>query len=966
MSYNEDDIREIFRRAFEQGEQRRPDPESPNEPPENRPPIQLPTGFLRSRGFWFVVILFILFTSFNRIITTYTDWRWFQMVGYDAVWLTRIGAQLVTFAVFFVLALGALLLNLRLALRGAEQSSTSTFLPGQYRGFRWFLRLIAVFFSFTLASAAATTWDEWLLFFNRAPSEVVDPVFGRSLSFYFFELPIYNFLRGWLLPLTFFSIVGIIAIYALHNIEPLRRGAWQPQRIASLRRHVAVLGAAFALLIALGHYLARFGLVYNSSDADLVAGAGYTDVNISARIYLLNALLMAIVAGALLLNIGRFNLRPIIAAVALWFISVVILNGVVPAVVEQYIVQPNQLSREGEYLANNIEFTRKAFGIDDVEQREFGTVTQVSAEDLAQNEAALQNMRLWDYRLLPQNYEQLQSLRTYYQFGDVDIDRYMIDGELRQVMLSARELDKSESALPNQTWENLRLEFTHGYGIVMNPVDRFTRDGQPEFFIGDIPPVSTIDLTIERPEIYYGEEIPSDDIVYVGNPERGEFSYPSGATNVRTVYEGKGGVPVGGFFNKLAFVIRFGDWNALFNNDINPETRLMFRRQILERIDAITPFLQYDFDPYLVVADGRLLWVVDAYTTDTRYPYSDRFISGQPEDRNFNGINYIRNAAKITVDAYDGTVTYYLADESDPLVKSYAAVFPGLFRPMATMSDDLRAHIRFPETLFRIQAQQYLEYHMTDVNVFFNQEDLWEIPLETFQDAGPTELLEPYYVIFNLPGEEQTEYLLIQPYTPVQKNNMVAWMAARNDGENYGQLVAYVLPKQQVIDGPIQVEAQIEQDPEISQQLSLWNEGSSEAIRGNLIVIPLNNSFLYVEPLYLRSSGGGSRPELKRVIVASGGDVVMEDTLAQALAELVNVRATDIGNIVPLPEVDTGDDGEEVVVSDDLQSVIDSANANFEAAQTAQREGDWAAYGDALDRLERDLNQLELLIQEQP
>ncbi len=961
MANNEDDIREIFRRAFEQSNPP-PRPNSPNEPPVNRPPIQLPTGFLRSRRFWFFVIFLILLTSFNRIITAYTDWRWFQMVGYDSVWLTRIAAQLITFVIFFVLALTALMLNLRFALRGAEQSSPSSFLPGQYRGFRWFLRFVAGFFAFTLASAAATTWDEWLLYFNRAISPIVDPIFGRSLSFYFFELPIYNFMRGWLLPLTFFSGVAVVAIYAIHNIEPLRRGNWQPQMIAPLRRHIAILGAAFALLMAVGHYLARYGLVYDSSGNDLVAGAGYTDVNISARIYLLSATLMVVIAVALLLNIRRFNLRPLVAAVALWLISVIVLNGIVPAIIEQYVVLPNQLSREGQYLEHNIEFTRRAFGIDDVKEREFGTVTQVSAEDLAQNEAALKNMRLWDYRLLPQNYEQLQSLRTYYEFGDVDIDRYMIDGELRQVMLSARELDKS--ALPNSSWENLRLEFTHGYGIVMNPVDRFTRDGQPEFFISDIPPITTVDIPIDRPEIYYGERITSDDIVYVGNPERGEFNYPSGATNVRTVYEGKGGVAVGGFFNKLAFVTRFGDWNALFNNDITPDTRLMFRRQILERIDAITPFLAYDFDPYLAVVDGRLLWIVDAYTTDTRYPYADRFLSGQPEDRNFNGINYIRNAAKITVDAYDGTVTYYLADESDPLVRSYAAAFPELFRPMSAMSPALRAHIRFPETLFRIQAQMYLEYHMTDVNVFFNQEDLWEIPLETFQDAGAAEQLEPYYVIFNLPGEEETEYLLIQPYTPSNKNNMVAWMAARNDGENYGELVAYVLPKQQVVDGPIQVEAQIEQDPEISQQLSLWNEGSSEAIRGNLIVIPLNNSFLYVEPLYLRSSGGGSRPELKRVIVASGGDVVMEDTLAEALAQLVNVRAAEIGNIVPLPEGGTEDDGGAAVVevSDDLQTVIDSANANFNAAQEAQRAGDWAAYGEALERLEQDLNQLDLLI----
>lgn len=960
----EDDIREIFRRAFEQAEGRRTPngelDEEGGEPPNGVPRRQtpsLPSGWWKDRRLWIGLIFFIIFVSFNGVITAYTDWLWFTNIGYVDVWLTSWGAKLITFAVFFVVAILVLWLNVQLALRGAKATSQSAFQPSEFAGFRVLLMGGAAFLAFSFASAAGSMWEQFLQFIYRTGSETVDPIFGKSLTFYFFELPVYSFIRGWFMPLIFFSLLAVVAIYAVHNLEHLRTNPIHLQTLAPLRRHVAILATILALLIATGHFLDRYKLLLKNSGTQLVAGAGYTDINVTSRILLINATLMLIVAAALLLNIQRLNLRLLVVSVGLWFLSLFILTGIVPSIVERYVVKPNQLTRESPYLQYNIDSTRKAFGLDQIEVRDFGTVNPLTSADLSENADALTNIRLWDYRVLPDNYEQLQALRPYYQFSDVDIDRYEIDGVTRQVMLSARELNKS--AIGNQSWENLHLEFTHGYGLVMNPVDRFTRDGQPEFFISDIPPVSTTEIEITRPEIYYGEKNTADDIVFVGSP-RGEFDYPFGETNERTTYTGKGGVAIGGFLRKLAFAIRFGEINILINDDITPETRVMFNRNIKERIKKITPegFLIPDSDPYVVVADGRVYWMIDAYTVSNSYPYS-----GSTQGR----INYIRNAAKIVVDAYDGTVTYYLVDQQDPIVSTYARIFPNLFRPLSEMPASLQSHIRYPEQMFRIQASQYLKYHMTNLNVFFNKEDLWAIPKETFKE-NESEDMEPYYVDLTLPGEDGSEYLLIQPYTAHGKTNMVAWMAARNDAENYGELVVYTLPKQQVVDGPIQIEAQIEQDSEISSQLSLWNEGSSQVIRGNLIVIPLNNSFLYIEPLYLQSEGAGARPELKRVIAASGGDVVMEKTLGEALAALVNTKSLDFNaptsdgiSSTSNPPTITTTDLTGLSADDAVQAVIESANANFAASQAAQQAGDWAAYGEALDALEADLQQLSEL-----
>jgi uncharacterized membrane protein (UPF0182 family) len=586
-------------------------------------------------------------------------------------------------------------------------------------------------------------------------------------------------------------------------------------------------------------------------------------------------------------------------------------------------------------------------------------VGDLTSESLLENEAALANVRVWDYRPLQTTYGQLQELRTYYQFSEVDIDRYEIDGETRQVMLAARELNSDN--LPANSWVNRRLEYTHGYGVVMNPVDQVTREGQPEFFIRDIPPQSTVSISVTQPAIYYGETM--NEIVIV-NSGLEEFDYPAGQQNEYTNYAGTGGVQLSNFLRRLAFAFRFGETNLLLSTNVDNDARLMMHRQIRDRANHIAPFLAFDGDPYIVIADGRLVWMLDAYTTSTFFPYATPTRNG--------GINYIRNTVKATVDAYTGDVKFYLADESDPLIQAYDKAFPGLFLPLAEMPASLQAHIRYPEDLFLIQTQRYLVYHMTDPQIFYNREDQWSVPLDQtnlnqLSGAGLSELagnqqafMEPYYIMFPLPGDTDAEFLLIQPYVPQGKENMVAWLAARNDLPHYGELVAYELPKQELVLGPSQIRARINQDTDISQQISLWNQLGSSVVHGNLIVMPLGNSFLYVEPLYLLSESS-ALPELKRVIIASQDRIVMRNTLEEALTAFILEQPT--AEIVA--DVDPAPDGDVVVdplpdepLDASVEQLIQSANAHFMAAEAAQQAGDWATYGRELDALERDLQRL--------
>ena len=958
MSRDFKDIPEAFRRAFENDwiEGERADDGGDQGGNGRRPP---PTGYnggwWQDRRVWIGGVILFIFLTFNWAVTTYTEWLWFGELGYQSVWLTRWGLQIGSFLIFFLLAALLLWGNWRLAIRrAAQQQQAAGLRPLQIPGLTILITMASLFLAFIFGLAGSSQWERLLRYFYRLDFGVADPIFNRDISFFLFELPMFRFVQGWLMPIFFMAALGTVAIYALGQTQAIQRGQWRPYQLPALRQHAAALLAVFFGLWAVGYWLDIYELVY--APGNVVFGATYIDINAVMIALQIQLTLMALIAIIAAVNIFRLALRPLLVTGGLWLAATILVAGVYPGLVQRFSVDPNELALETPYIEHNIAFTRLGYGLHEVRVQPFGNTTELTRQDISDNELAMQNIRLWDYRPLLQTYGQLQALRPYYQFNDIDIDRYGIEGQVRQVMLSPRELEKTR--LPGQTWVNRKLEFTHGYGVAMNPVDRVTRDGQPDFFIRDLPPRSNIDLEVTRPEIYYGELTIDQVYVASGLPE---FSYPSDEGAVYAHYAGSGGLPVQNWLRRALFAIRFGDTNLVLSQYIDNDTRIMYHREIRDRVKRVAPFLQLDNDPYIVIADGRMVWMIDTYTVSGDFPYSTP-VSTTAIGR----FNYIRNAVKVTVDAYDGTVKLYIADEDDPIIQTYARAFPDLFKPLSEMPESLFVHIRYPEDLFKVQTFQYLTYHMTNVQVFYNREDLRAIPVEMFDQTQQP--MEPYYVLFRLPGEPEAEYLLIQPFVPANRDNMVAWIAARNDPPHYGELVAYELPRQELVFGPIQVEARIDQDPFISQQFSLWSQRGSRVIRGNLIVIPLNQSFLYVEPIYLQAETS-ALPELRRVILVSGERVVMRDNLAQALVALVEDQPVVEAIIAEppvqgLPPVEEGDD---VVIIPPLpaapldasvEELIAAANRHFEAAETAQRQGDWATYGRELEALGRTLDQL--------
>ncbi len=895
-----------------------------------------------------LIIAFVLFLLLRFGVTMYTDWLWFQSLNFQSVYLTSLLARVAVFfgagVPFAIVFAGNLILARWFSTRG------ELFL-GQRRAldlsiFGWLIWVTAFFLGLAVAAAAAPRWMDFLRFFNQAPFGVRDPLFGRDVGFYVFSLPLYHFIQGWLITTLLMTLLGVLIIYFFAQLHNLREG--EVIVLPHVRLHASALGAALFAVIAWGHRLAAFDLLY--SPRGVAFGASYTDVH--AELPALQAMfwLALIIAGTLLANVVLRRLWLPLIGVGVWMVVGLVIISIVPGVMQRYIVEPNELAREAPYIEHNIQFTRQAYGLDNADERDFGQVQPLTVGTLEANRATLQNVRLWDYRPLSQTYRQIQEIRLYYTFTDLDIDRYWIDGDYRQVILAARELDQSQ--LQSVTWVNQHLQFTHGYGVVMNPVNEITPEGLPQLWIKDLPPNISVPLQIDRPEIYYGEL--TNNYVFV-NTSIEEFDYPRGEDNVYTFYQGTGGVPLNSYPKRLAFALRLADANILLSQYIDNQTRLMFNRRIQDRVRQVAPFLRYDEDPYLALMDGKLYWIQDAYTVSDRYPYAEPVS---------NGINYIRNAVKVVIDAYNGSMTFYIADPSDPLVQTYAAIYPHLFASQEAMPDSLREHLRYPEGLFTVQATMYQTYHMRDVNVFYNKEDLWSIPREVF--SGQDQPVEPYYVIIRLPGETQPigaqggeEFMLIQPFTPATKDNLIAWMAGRSDGQHYGQLVVYRFPKQELIFGPLQIEGRIDQNPEISAQLSLWSQRGSQVVRGNLLVIPLERSLLYVEPLYLQAESG-QIPELKRIIVASGEQVVMADSLTDGLVRLFGAEAGGIAAAdEAAPEAGAAIAGE--LPSNLTQQVYDlarQADEHYSAAQEALRAGDWATYGAELDAMEKVLQQL--------
>ena len=728
--------------------------------------------------------------------------------------------------------------------------------------------------------------------------------------------------------------VTLIVVYILNASSAALLGNW---RFTFAKGHLAVILALIFALKSWGYKLNTYELLFSQND--LIFGATYTDVH--ARLLALKVLIIVsiIVALIILANIFVRKLNWILIGVGAWLGIAIIMGSIYPALMQSLIVQPNEFNKEKPYLENSIAFTRQAYALDRAENREFKVDYDLNIND-PEHESTINNIRLWDWLPLKTTYQNLQQLRPYYVFDDVDIDRYTIDGRYRQVMLSAREIDQSELTAEAQTWINQRLMYTHGYGVVVSPVTEVEEEGFPQFIIKDIPPQFSTDLKVTRPEIYFGERTNSYVIV---NTHQKEFDYPMGDENVFSTYEGQSGIKVGSIGKRLILAWVLKDYKIILSNDIHSESQVLMNRNIMQRVQKIAPYLRYDQDPYIVINDeGHLYWMLDAYTCTDKYPYSEPFDS--------RGNNYIRNSVKITMNAYNGDMKFYVAYENDPIIKTYEKIFPNMYLPLDSMPDSLKAHIRYPVDMFQVQANMYRTFHMTDTNVFYNKEDLWIIPNEIIGEEP--QQMEPYYLILQLPGETEAEYVLMLPYAPKSRPNMIAWMAARMDRDHYGNMIVYNFPKQETVYGPEQIEARINQNTEIAQQLTLWSQRGSRIHRGNLLVIPMANSTLYVEPLYLQAENGRI-PELKRVIAAFGNKIVMEPSLDQALLKLFGEQPTTDAPDTGQPPVD------EPSTSSSISDLVGLARDYYDRAEERLREGDWAGYGANIDKLEEIINQLE-------
>lgn len=872
------------------------------------------------------------------------DALWFHSLGYGVIFRTALLAKLACFGAAFAISFPLLAFAglqavprgtgiPRIVLRRGNGSVTIPELIAPITDripWRALVGLIAALLSVLFSLGQIGGWETWLLWLRGGSFGETDPLFGRDIGFYLFTLPAWRSLFGSATALLVLAGMLSAAVFWLQGALDVRRqGLFVPE---SAVRLLSLLLGIFFLVKAGDYWLGRYELLLRPGGA--VFGAGYTAVHVRLPLQWILCTLSLGAAGLCLANLAIGGWRfPVAAVVAVVGTSIV--ASIVPDFYQRLRVRPDELRLERPYIEHNLRMTRLAYGLGAIEQRPFAASTDLDASAIERNRGTFGNVRLWDPRPLLDTYRQLQVIRLYYDFHDVDIDRYSLAGGRRQVMLAAREIVPEQLPANARTWVNQRLQFTHGFGAVMSPVTEFEGEGLPKFLLQDIPPRSSIAIDVAQPRIYFGER--TDDYVIVGGAAP-EFDYPKGEGNVSNSYDGKDGVGLGSWLRRILFAWSFGDLNILISANVRGESRVLFHRAIQQRISHLAPFLRLDADPYLVIASGRLYWIQDAYTMARTFPYS--------EPLRELGLNYIRNPVKIVVDAYDGTVDFYAIDEKEPVLAAYARIFPGTFKPYTGMPAELKEHVRYPESLFLVQAEVYRSYHMTNPDVFYNKEDLWNFPTETVGDSAKR--VDPYYVIMKLPGEEREEFILMQPMTPSNRNNMVAWLAARCDAPHYGRLVEYQFPKERLIYGPQQIEARIDQDTLISQQLSLWNQMGSKVIRGNLLVIPVEDSVVYVEPLYLRSEQG-QIPELKRVIASYADRVAMEPTLEAALAAVLGARgapATPSPPVAAPPSTARKPAGPPPTLT---------ARQHYEAALEGLRRGDWSAFAREMEALDRSL-----------
>jgi uncharacterized membrane protein (UPF0182 family) len=823
------------------------------------------------------------------MVTGYLEkWLWMGQLHYAGIFWTLFSVQWTMFAAAFLVVFVFLTLNLGEALRhsgilrgrntparSTERARISAAELAEIELSPKLLRSAVVIVSLSIAWIAAdaffSQWDTYLRFRYGGSFGVADPLYGVDVGFYVFHLPFYRLLQSSLMLLTGATIAGVVCIYAYSRAILTARGSSRFSA-GNAMAHISILLCILAANAALGFWLDHYELVY--STLGVVYGAGFAADHVTRIALWFMAGLSVAACALLVLNVFRPNLRALLAGTGVYVVAYALAILVIPGLVQKFIVQPSELALETPYLKHYIASTRKAYDLDTIQETSYPAMADLTPAVLARNQDTVENIRLWDARPLLQMYQQTQAIRLYYEFYNVGVDRYHLKDGYHQVMLATRELSPTLPAAA-RTWVNEYLEFTHGYGLVMNLVSKTVGDGFPQYLLENVPATSPENLAITQPAIYYGRTMPGYRIVATGNKE---FDYPKGNDNVYASYTGTGGIPVDSIWRRALFAWTQGDINILLTTYLKPDSRIQIWRDVQQRVAKVAPFLSLDNDPYPVLTDGKLYWIQDAYTTSDQYPYA------RPHQAGFGQtLNYLRNSVKVVVDMYDGSVQFYAMDPQDPVLAAYRSAFPGVFKNLDQLSPDLKAHLRYPEDLFAIQADEYKTFHMTDPQVFYNREDLWVAPKETY--AGEQERMQPYYILMKLPGSNTLEYLLMTPFTPENRNNMISWMAARCDFPGYGKKLFYELPKEKLVYGPNQIEAMIDQDPTISQQLTLWDQRGSHVLRGKLIVTPIEKSFLYIVPIYLQAAGENF-PQLKRVIAVTGDKVVMEPTLDAAMTSL--------------------------------------------------------------------------------
>ncbi len=899
------------------------------------------------------LVLLSALGAFHISLWVHTEALWFEELRFSDVFWTVLSAKWVIYPVSILII--AVILWLMTA--GIPQMAPP--LPAEYEG-EWikrtkilkFMRWLAiVIVSPLIALYPLSSWKEILMYFNQEASSVSDPIFQKDLSFYMFSYPFFSDVITLLFICFTVGVIMAAIMYFFFYVRTLAGSIWRydgsnidhkgkkyrraDYYVRNMIKGAMLRSLGLLFLAFLYFWLSIYGVMYANRGA--VVGAGYTDVNAQVPAYV--AFMVFTVATIIAMAIAAFQYRRKLGIWigVIWVFFYFLLVLLIPVLTQAITVKPSELDKEKRFLEYNIKYTRQGFGIDKVEEKNFPSSDQLSLTDLRHNQTTLDNVRLWDWRALEPSYAQQQEIRLYYSFSDIDIDRYVINGQYRQVMLSAREMNIDELVEQSRTWVNEKLKYTHGYGLCLNQVTEFETNGDPKLIVKDFPPVSSApEIKITRPEVYYGEMTKSHVYVKTGTPE---FDYPRGDDNVECIYSGTGGIPIGSGLRKLAFALRFDGFKTLLSEYLKPASRIMYRREIFERLNSIAPFLSYSSDAYITISGGRLYWICDAYTTSSYYPYSEKH----------HGVNYIRNSVKAVVDAYNGNVSFYIFDDKDVVLKTWRNVFPTLFKPRSAMPSELLAHIRYPEYFLSLQSEVYGTYHMSDPQVFYNREDAWTKANEVYSD-GP-QPISPSYVIIKLPGSKKEEYVLMLPFTPKSKRNLIGWVAGRCDGEEYGKLLVYKMPKDNFVLGPELFETKIDQNGEMSSQLSLWKQKGSDVIRGNTLVIPINDALLYVEPIYLKATSS-PMPQLQKVVIGFGNNIVWADDFKSALEMLFNGSRA-----LSSAQPESGGNAKSPAPISDKQA-YKNAQQQYNQYQKLMGEGKYQQAGKALEELGRTLNSL--------